>query len=252
MLSYDYNSLLLLSNIIEDNMEKKHVAKKPNKNGKKKAVVFIDGNNFYHNINLTSRINKMGIKAGHIDYLKLSEAICSHFGVVRKKTKYYNSVPNVEDGKEMYWKHMDFLNGLRELPRFEVITRKLQRSSTRDVLKEKDAIVSNLSLCGKCEPLVKTNCYDCVGNVKKREKGIDVKIAVDMVEYAIKNKCDCIILISGDSDFIPALKIVEDNGKDAHSAFLKFGYSFDIRDNFNFLIISRDFITDKCLKDGVI
>lgn len=219
---------------------------------KEKAIVFIDGNNFYHNINLMNRVKSMGIKAGHIDYLKLSEAVCSFFGVTRNKTRYYNSVPNVEDGKEMYWKHMNFLEELGKLPRFDVIIRKLQRSSTQEILQEKRAIISNLGLCEKCKPLVETNCSDCIGNIKTREKGIDVKIAIDMVEYAVKDKCDCIILISGDADFIPALKLAENNNKNAYTAFLTFGYSYDLRNNFKYLIMGKNFIIEKCLKDGVI
>ncbi|MFH0893190.1 MAG: hypothetical protein V2A54_02040, partial [Bacteroidota bacterium] len=68
----------------------------------------------------------MRIKAGHIDFKKLSEAVCSHFNVVWKGTRYYNSVPNLEDNKEIYWKHMKFLKEVEQLPNFEVITRKLQ------------------------------------------------------------------------------------------------------------------------------
>ena len=180
-----------------------------------KTIVFIDGNNFYHNIKL------MKIKPSYIDFKKLSEAVCSFFNVECNGTRYYNSIPNVEDNKELYWRHINFLKQLESLPKFKVITRKLQRSSTKEILQEKSEIISNLGLCDKCKPLVETNCYDCIGNVKIREKGIDVKIAIDMVEFAVKNKCDCIILVSGDADFIPALRIVQENNKTVYSAFLK-------------------------------
>ncbi len=233
-------------------MEGKKTEKEAEKKTEKNAVVFIDGNNFYHNINLMIRINRMGIKAGHIDFYKLSENVCSWFGFAHKKTRYYNSIPSVEDGKEMYWKHINYLEGLEKLPKFEVITRKLQRSSTKEILNERKEIITNLGLCKDCKPLVETSCYDCIGNIKKREKGIDVKIAVDMVEHAIKDKCDCIILISGDGDFIPALKIIEENKKVVSSAALTFGYSYDLRNNFRYLIMGRDFIMEKCLKNGII
>ena len=214
------------------------------------AIVFIDGNNFYHGINLLIKVNRLQIRPIQIDYLKLSKSLCSAFDVNHIQTKYYNSVPNVEDDKEMYWKHMEFLESLGKLPNFEVITRKLQRSSTREILNEKREIISNLGLCGNCKPLVENNCYECIGNVKKREKGIDVKIAVDIVEHAIKDKCDCIILISGDADFIPALKLAEGNKKTAYSAFLTLGYSYGLRKNFKHLIMDRNFIMDNCMKEG--
>jgi len=219
---------------------------------KRGAVIFIDGNNFYHNISLMNRVKKLGIKPSHIDFYKLSEAVCSWFGLEHKKTRYYNSVPNVEDGKETYWKHVAFLKEIEKLPKFEVITRKLQRSSTKEVLTEKKVIISNLGLCEKCKPLVESNCYECVGNVKMREKGIDVKIAVDMLEHAIKGECGSVVLISGDADFIPALKLIEENGKNVYSAFLTFGYSYELRKLFRFFIINHNFITENCLKDDVI
>jgi len=210
------------------------------------AIVFIDGNNFYHNINF------MRIKASHIDFKKLSEAVCSHFNVVWKGTRYYNSVPNLEDNKEIYWKHMKFLKEVEQLPNFEVITRKLQKHSTKEILQEKNQLINSLGLCNKCQPLVETNCNDCVGAFKMREKGIDVKIAIDMVEFALKNKCDCIILVSGDADLIPALKVAEENKKIAYSVFLRSGYSFHLRDEFKYLIMGNEFIKSNCLKDGIV
>ena len=190
------------------------------KKNKINTIVFIDGNNLYHNI-----VKMRGIKPSHIDFKKLSQSICSFFNISWKRSRYYNSVPNVEDNKEVYWKHMEFLKGIEQLPKFEVITRKLQRTSTKELLQEKNEIISNLGLCNKCKPLVETNCADCIGNIKMREKGIDVQIAVDMVEYSIKNKCDAIVLVSGDSDFIPALKLVKNNDTATYSAFLRIGYS---------------------------
>ncbi|MBI5347484.1 MAG: NYN domain-containing protein [Candidatus Aenigmarchaeota archaeon] len=206
------------------------------------AIIFIDGNNFYHNV------KNMRIKPSRIDFKKLSEVVCSNFNVNWSRTRYYNSIPNVEDDKEIYWKHINFLEELGKLPKFDIITRKIQRSSSKELLAEKRGIIANLGLCKNCKPLVETNCYDCIGSVKLREKGIDVKIAVDMVEFAVKDKCNCIILVSGDADFIPALKLVEENKKSVCSAFLRAGYAYELRNNFKFLIIGNNFIMEKCLK----
>jgi uncharacterized LabA/DUF88 family protein len=45
------------------------------------------------------------------------------------------------------------------------------------------------------------------------EKGVDVKIAVDLVEGAYKNYFDTAIVISSDTDLIPAFKIVKEQKK---------------------------------------
>jgi uncharacterized LabA/DUF88 family protein len=46
------------------------------------------------------------------------------------------------------------------------------------------------------------------------EKGVDVNIAVDMLVAAYENKCDKIILVSSDSDLIPAIKKAREKGKE--------------------------------------
>lgn len=219
------------------------MVKKTNTKPRKEAFVFYDGNNFYHNV------KKMGIKPSDVNFSKISELVCSHFNCVHKKSIYYNSVPSIKDGEKMYYRHMSFLSGIEKLPKFIVKTRKLQRSSTVEVLLEKREILNSLGLCDKCKPLVDANCSDCIGNVKIREKGIDVMIAVDMLNLSvIENKCDCCILISGDADFVPASKLIKKDKKDVFSAFVTKGYSYELRNNMPFFILNRKLLLDECLK----
>lgn len=46
-----------------------------------------------------------------------------------------------------------------------------------------------------------------------REKGVDVKIAIDLVVDGIEDKYDTVILVSSDTDLIPAVKYVQSRGK---------------------------------------
>ena len=48
---------------------------------------------------------------------------------------------------------------------------------------------------------------------KVHEKGVDVSMAVDIVEMACKNKIDVFYLVSSDSDLLPAVKSAIRNGK---------------------------------------
>ena len=41
------------------------------------------------------------------------------------------------------------------------------------------------------------------------EKGTDVKIALQMLDDAYQNACDRIILVSGDSDLVPAIELIK-------------------------------------------
>lgn len=45
------------------------------------------------------------------------------------------------------------------------------------------------------------------------EKGVDVQIAIDIVVAAYENKCDKIILVSSDTDLIPAIQNAQRKGK---------------------------------------
>lgn len=46
------------------------------------------------------------------------------------------------------------------------------------------------------------------------QKGVDMKIGVDIASLAYKNEVDQIVLISGDSDFVPAAKLARREGID--------------------------------------
>lgn len=86
---------------------------------KKSAIIFIDGNNLYHNL------KQMGIKPGHLNFEGFVSLICNHFNLNLDEVRYYNSMPTIRDGKEIYFSHLKFIDSLKKLPKFKVITRKL-------------------------------------------------------------------------------------------------------------------------------
>ena len=47
-----------------------------------------------------------------------------------------------------------------------------------------------------------------------RQKGVDIKIGIDIVSLAYKGLIDQIVLVSGDADFVPALKLARCEGID--------------------------------------
>ena len=47
-----------------------------------------------------------------------------------------------------------------------------------------------------------------------RQKGVDMKIGLDIASLAYKKLADQIVLISGDSDFVPAAKLARVEGID--------------------------------------
>ena len=172
-----------------------------------------------------------------------------HFSAVAKRTHYYNSVPSMELGQEKYLKHRDFIEDIKRLPNFEVKTRKLQKQSNGRRIAEKLGRVNQTGYCKNCVHLAEEECKSCVGDFSMKEKGIDVMIAIDMLNLcAVENECEMCILISGDADFIPALDIIRAKGKKVASAFIFHGYSAELRQKHEFFCMDMDHLKDKCAR----
>lgn len=205
----------------------------------KKAIVFVDANNWYHNV-------KKFFEPGQVDIVKLAEFLCYVKKYQLVQVKWYASTPSIADGESMYYKHMSFLQSL-EKKGVKVITRKLQRLSNKEILQKKKNTIDNLDLCANCKPLVESVFLD-LGDLKKKEKGIDVWVSVDMIKESVIDKnCDVCILISGDADFVPALNLVMGQGKEVMTAMTPFGYSSELIKTFPFFILRKETLM-KCLR----
>ena len=60
------------------------------------------------------------------------------------------------------------------------------------------------------------------------EKGVDVKIAVEMIRFARQNKYDIGYLLSSDTDLVPAIEEVKDIGKEIQYVGIPKGQSFGL------------------------
>jgi uncharacterized LabA/DUF88 family protein len=176
---------------------------------KRSAIIFIDGSNFYHN-------SKTLIdKPSKIDFFKLSEFICKKFDFSLKQIRYYNAVPDISGGEENYYKHLQFLEGLRKQG-IIVRERKLKK------IKELNIVI---------------------------EKGIDVLIASEMIgKTFVEKECEVCILISGDADFVPVMEIIKSSGYEVITCSPRYGFSNEIRQGkFRYFILSKEDL-DKCIK----
>jgi uncharacterized LabA/DUF88 family protein len=206
----------------------------------KKAIFFFDANNWYHNI-------KKYHNPSEIDITKLAKFFCKIKDYELVEIRWYASVPSISDGSDMYYKHISYLESL-EKKGIKVITRKLQKLSNKEILKKKLQIINDLDLCESCEKLVEANFLD-LADIKRKEKGIDVWIGVDMLNLAvIENKCEVCVLVSGDADFVPALEILKNHEKEILTTMTSRGYSKELIEKFPFFIIKNETLL-KCLKD---
>ncbi|MBI3050966.1 NYN domain-containing protein [Candidatus Woesearchaeota archaeon] len=213
----------------------------------KQAIVFIDGNNLYHNLKASF------LSPGTINLRRLSELITEHFNCKLKDIEYFNSVPSIEDGKNKYEGHMKYLESLRKQG-IEVKTRKLQRHSNQERIQIIDNEISLLGLCKACEPVVKSHWKDYIGSVSVKEKGIDIMIATAMIRHSmIAKDCNACILISGDADFIPCMEVIKSAGVWVATVCTAKGYSFQLRQSenepaFPWFILDKDWLRRNCTK----
>ena len=205
----------------------------------KNAIVFVDANNWYHNV-------KLLFKPGKISIGMVSKLICNNLKLNLKEIRWYASIPDITDGEKDYYDHINFLS-LLEKEGVKVITRKLQRLSAKEILKRKIQTVDSLDLCNNCGPIVEAAFLD-LSDIKRKEKGIDVWIAVDMIKKIIDNECDICVLISGDTDFVPAINLIKEMEKEVLSAFVPFGYSSELRKSTSYFIIRKETLI-KCFRD---
>ena len=67
--------------------------------------------------------------------------------------------------------------------------------------------------CGQLRPRNSDKCKNCgFEDYKFQEKGVDVGIAVNIVCDVLEKRVEHIILISSDTDLVPAIRIAKDKG----------------------------------------
>jgi uncharacterized LabA/DUF88 family protein len=140
------------------------------------AAVFIDSG-------YLSKVLKYAFKSPKIDFEKFSDHLCGD-DCARLRTYYYDCMPYqdsppTEEQRKRYSAHDSFLYNLRKLNRFEVRLGKLIY-----IPKSKDFV----------------------------QKRVDVLLSVDLVRMSWDHQIQKAILVTGDSDFVPAIQAAKDAG----------------------------------------
>lgn len=138
-----------------------------------RVMVFIDGSNLYHSV-------KAFYQRTDVDFAKFCAKL-SGPGRQLLRGYYYNAIVDQAQEPQRYAEQQRFFDRLRRVPRFEV----------------------------KLGTLV----YRGFPAVPPYEKGIDVRLATDMLVHAFRGNFDVAILVSGDNDFVDAVQAVKDLGR---------------------------------------
>lgn len=145
-----------------------------------KTILYIDGFNLYY-----SAVKDTPLK--WLNPIALSARVFPQNQIVGVKYFTARVKPKPRDGQEpirqqLYWR------ALRTLPNLDIIEGDFR------VRKVRAAVVS--------PPPNTIEVY------KTEEKGSDVNIAAHLLMDAFRNRCDCAIVISGDSDLIAPIRMV--------------------------------------------
>ena len=134
----------------------------------KRAVAFFDGQNLFH-----AAKQAFGYNFPNYDPAKLAVAVCNANGWTLEQTRFYTGVPSAEASPEwnLFW------------------SRKL-------------LALSRAGVHVYSRPLRYRNKAGADGNpvLVGEEKGIDVRIAIDVLSCAIRGDCDVAVVFSQDQD----------------------------------------------------
>ncbi len=179
--------------------------------GNERVVIFIDGSNFYHSLRDT-----FGMHENEVDFSEFTEKLKG--GRMLIGVYYYNAPLDRSYNEEVYWKQQKFFSELKRIPGFNVILCSLRKRKGSK------------------------------GKVEYKIKGDDIHLAVDMVSFAYENTYDVAIVVSGDGDFVPAIKRCQKLGKKVENAYFRISRSDFLRKVCDSSICLDDIVED-CFRE---
>lgn len=157
-----------------------------------RVTVFIDGRNFYHE---AKNLKKDGLKIRFQDIVKKlvgNRELVTAF--------YYNALLDKEKDPKKYETHNRFIDIVRSFPKFKIVL-----CDWRKIIEED-------------------------GTVRYDIKGDDVHLTTDLLMGAFKDTYDVAIIVSGDADFIPVIKILKKEfNKKVGNAYFRRTSSYKLR-----------------------
>lgn len=176
---------------------------------KAKAIIFIDGSNFYHGM------KEKQLSSMELDYAKFSRKLVLDRQWIQ--TRYYVGQVKQEGDVTAYQKQQKFLHRLKNFENVNYFLGRLERrqmkGSGKKLKKWLDALPNRSNMSISPEIVEELRRVASIDSVTWVEKGVDVMIATDMVSMAYEDKYDTAYLLSADGDFTHAIKKVRDTGR---------------------------------------
>jgi uncharacterized LabA/DUF88 family protein len=180
-----------------------------------RAVLFVDGNNWYHALKCANIPN-----LGTLNYARISQKLVGARQWI--ETRYYiGRVPQQGD-HALYANQRRFIASLQATDnRISVHFGRLEQRPTADrTARELKRYLHNLP--ARIDPHVYNDLYRIAEQnlctMTYVEKAVDVNLAVDLVVMAERDEYDSAFILSADGDFTPAVHAVRSQGKQVYAA----------------------------------
>jgi len=181
----------------------------------KRVAVFIDGNNFYFGLRKLYGVNK---SLKYFDFQDFANFFAGEGKVVG--IYYYNASLDREFDSKKFQSQKEFFSKLRQIPNFHLVLCKLLKR--------------NIPGTSKHYYIIKED---------------DINMAVDMVDGSADNKFDLAILVSGDGDFVPAVRSVKKRNKRVENIYFTGSSSRSLKNHCDKSFELTKEILDKFFKD---
>jgi uncharacterized LabA/DUF88 family protein len=158
-----------------------------------RVSIYIDGGNFYHLV-----LKKLGITELDFDFDQFAIFLENGRKIAEKGKRFYIGTVFEKEGdlrsKEAMSKQTKLFTTLRNT-QWEIKTSKLRERTEEIIIDERVA---------ECQKIKKFR-IEKIHYTRLREKGIDVKLATDLIVGAFDDKYDVAVVVSSDNDIIPAI-----------------------------------------------
>jgi uncharacterized LabA/DUF88 family protein len=180
-----------------------------------RAVVFIDGNNWFHGL-----CNAGVEERGRLDYRKISEKLLGPREWIG--TRYYIGQLNQKHNATLYAQQRSFLARLTSTdPRISVHFGRIEpRIASNEAANELRKYLETVN--GTIDPAIFSDLSDIAARHTDAtvfvEKAVDVFLAIDLVTLAINDEYDAAYVLTADGDYTPAVDAVRKLDKKVYAA----------------------------------
>lgn len=180
-----------------------------------RAVIFVDGNNWYHALK-SAQVPDLGA----LNYARISQKLVGPRQWV--ETRYYIGRVTQSGERDLYANQRRFVAGLQATdPRISIHFGRLEPRPAADrAARELKRYLHNLP--AKIDPRIYRDLYRIAEENSRAttyvEKAVDVALAVDLVVMAERDEYDSAYILSADGDFTPAVKVVRAHDKKVYAA----------------------------------